>query len=81
MPVLAKLQEGDFYPDLESEGFVAGPVITCSKCDCEYRIFYGPDETSASVVMEAADIPSLDETVDQAHPQHGQKRIRVGTQD
>jgi hypothetical protein len=81
MPVLAKLQEGDFYPDLESEGFVPGPVIACSKCDCEYRVFYGPDETPASVVMEAADIPSLDEAAAQAHPQHGQKRLRVGTQD
>jgi hypothetical protein len=81
MPVLAKLQEGDFHPDLESEGFVPGPVITCSKCDCEYRVFYGSDETPASVVMEAADIPSLDEAVERTHPQHGENRIRVGTQD
>ena len=81
MPVLAKLQEGDFYPDLLSDGFAPGPVITCSKCACEYRVFYGSDETPASVVMESADIPSLDEAVERSHPQHGQNRIRVGTQD
>jgi hypothetical protein len=81
MSVLAKLQDGDFYPDLESEGFVPGPVISCSKCDCEYRVFYGPDETPASVVMEAGEIPSLDEAVEPTHPQHGENRIRIGTQD
>jgi hypothetical protein len=81
MVVLAKLQDGDFYPDLFGEGLVSGPVVTCSKCSCEYRVFYGSDETPASVVMEGADIPSLDKAVEQSHPQHGQNRIRVGTQD
>ena len=81
MVVLAKLQDGDFYPDLLSEGFVSGPVVACSKCGCEYRVFYGSDETPASVVMEGGDVPSLDKAVEQSHPQHGQNRIRVGTQD
>ena len=81
MVVLAKLQDGDFYPDLLTEGLVSGPVVTCSKCGCEYRVFYGPDETPASVVMEGVAIPSLDKAVEQSHPQHGQNRIRVGTQD
>ena len=81
MAVLAKMQDGDFYPDLFREGSVSGPAVTCSKCGCEYRVFYGPDETPASVVMESADIPSLDKAVERTHPQHGQNRIRVGTQD
>jgi hypothetical protein len=81
MVVLAKLQDGDFYPDLLSEGFVSGPVVACSKCGCEYRVFYGSDEIPASVVMEGGDIPSLNKAVEQSHPQHGQNRIRVGTQD
>ena len=78
MVVLAKLQDGDFYPGLLSEGFLSGPVVTCSKCGCEYRVFYGSDETPASVVMEGGDIPSLDKAVEQSHPQHCQKAVENG---
>jgi len=78
MAVLAKMQEGDFYPDLLSGGFVSGPVITCSRCCCEYRVFYNADDTPASVVMASADILSLDRVVEESHCQHTQCRIQVG---
>jgi hypothetical protein len=81
MAVLAKMEDGDFYPDLLSEGFVSGPVVACPECDCEYRVFYSSDETPASVVRASADIPSLDRIVVQSHPQHARKRIRVGEGD
>jgi hypothetical protein len=81
MAVLAKIRDGDFYPDLLSEGFASGPLIPCRKCDCEYRVFYGPDEMPASVAMESEGIPSFDEAVVQSHPQHTKKRIRVASPD
>lgn len=77
MVVLAKVQDGELYVDLRTAGFTPGHVIDCPHCDCSYRVFYGPDDLPESVMVTATRLQSLDQTVEQAHPDHRESRLRV----
>ena len=74
--IAAKVQDGTEYVDLMQLGFALGTVVKCSKCDCEYRLFYNP--AIPSVETQASEVVSHEIVISNSHPGHPE-RLRSTT--